>query len=210
MIWPGTKETREAAGAGEMQRSDMGFPPRSSVYLDDDHVAIRPFRSADAQPAFEAVRESRAEVDPWLPDLGATRSISAVSTYLDRQPDAWASGDAYNFAILDRHTGGFLGGCGLTQINRRHRFANMYYWIRTGQTKRGVATRAVRLLARFGCETLALQRIEIVVPVGHAASLRVAEKAGAFREGILRNRVILHDTAHDAVMFSFVPHDFDK
>jgi RimJ/RimL family protein N-acetyltransferase len=142
--------------------------------------------------------------------LGATRSISAVSTYLDRQPDAWASGHAYNFAILDHHTGRFLGGCGLTQINRQHRFANMYYWVRTGQTKRGVATRAVQLLARFGFETLALQRIEIVVPVGHAASLRVAEKAGAFREGILRNRVILHDIVHDAIMFSLVPHDFDK
>lgn len=84
----------------------------------------------------------------------------------------------------------------------------MYYWVRTGHTKRGIATRAVRLLAQFGCETLALQRIEIVVPMGHTASIRVAEKAGAWREGILRNRVILHDVVHDAVMFSLVPHDF--
>jgi ribosomal-protein-serine acetyltransferase len=188
----------------------MSFPPRSSVYLDDKAIAIRPFLPADAQPIFEAVQESRADVDPWLPDLGATRSISDISTYLDRQPDAWASGGAYNLAILDHHTDRFLGGCGLTQINRRHRFANMYYWVRTGHTKRGVATRAIRLLARFGCETLALQRIEIVVPVGHTASLRAAEKAGALREGILRNRVILHDVVHDAVMFSFVQHDFDR
>ncbi len=154
----------------------MSFPPRSSIYLDDDPIAIRPFLPTDAQPISEAVRESRADVDPWLPDLGATRSISNVSTYLDRQPDAWASGGAYNFAILDHDTDRFLGGCGLTQINRRHRFASMYYWVRTGHTKRGVATRAIRLLARFGCETLTLQRIEIVVPVGHTASLRVAKK----------------------------------
>jgi ribosomal-protein-serine acetyltransferase len=186
----------------------MSIPMRASVYLDDDHVAIRPFLPRDAQPIFEAVRESRTDVDPWLPDLGAVLSISDVSTYLDGQPDAWASGGAYNFAILDHHTDGFLGGCGLTQINRRHRFANMYYWVRSGHTKRGIATRAVRLLARFGCETLALQRIEIVVPMGHTASIRVAEKAGALREGILRNRVILHDVVHDAVMFSFVPQDF--
>jgi ribosomal-protein-serine acetyltransferase len=186
----------------------MSTPARASVYLDDDHVAIRPFLLADAQPVFEAVRESRADIDPWLPDLGATLSLSDVSTYLDRQPDAWTSGGAYNFAILDHHTDGFLGGCGLTQINRRHRFANMYYWVRTGRTKMGIATRAVRLLARFGCDTLALQRIEIVVPVGHRASIGVAEKAGALREGILRNRVILHDVVQDAVIFSFVPQDF--
>ena len=186
----------------------MSIPVRASVYLADDHVAIRPFLPEDAQSIFEAVRESRADVVPWLPDLGAALSISDISIYLGRQPDAWASGGAYNFAILDRHTDGFLGGIGLTQINRRHRFANMYYWVRTGHTKRGIATRAVRLLARFGCDTLALQRIEIVVPVGHAASVRVAEKAGALREGILRNRVVLHNVVHDAVIFSLVPQDF--
>jgi len=157
----------------------MSIPAQVSVCLDDDHVALHPFLSEDAQSVFEAVQESRAEVAPWLPDLGATLSISDVSSYLDSQPDAWASGDAYNFAILDHHTGGFLGGCGLTQINRRHRFANMYYWVRTGRTKRNIATRSVRLPARFGCETLSLQRIEIVVPVDHTASIRVAEKAGA-------------------------------
>lgn len=186
----------------------MSIPARVSVYLDDDHIAIRPFLLKDAHAVLEAVQESRADVTPWLPDLGATLSISGVSAYIDSQPDAWASGDAYNFAILDHRTAGFLGGCGLTEINRRHRFANMYYWVRSRHTRRGIATQAVRLLARFGCETVALQRIEVVVPMGHAASLRVAEKAGAFREGVLRNRVILRDLVHDAVMFSFVPQDF--
>jgi RimJ/RimL family protein N-acetyltransferase len=83
----------------------------------------------------------------------------------------------------------------------------MYYWVRTGDTNRGVATRAVRLLARFGFEAAALVRIEIVVPIGNAASIRVAEKAGASREGLLRSRVMLHGMLHDAVMFSLVEED---
>jgi RimJ/RimL family protein N-acetyltransferase len=41
-----------------------------------------------------------------------------------------------------------------------------------------------------------------VIAAGNLASQRVAEKAGATREGILRGRLILHDVAHDAVMFS--------
>jgi ribosomal-protein-serine acetyltransferase len=181
---------------------------RASLYMHDEYVAIRPFLPADAQAVFEAVQESRADVDPWLPDLGATRAISDVQTYIAQQPDAWASGDAYNFVILDHHTDRLLGGCGLTQIDHRHRLANMYYWVRTSHTKRGIATRGVRLLARFGFEALALARIEIVVPVRNTASIRVATKAGASREGILRSRVILHDVLHDAVMFSLVQHDF--
>lgn len=185
----------------------MRSPARSSVYLCDERVAIRPFLPADAQPVFEALQESRAQVDPWLSDLAATRSVSDVEDYIARQPDVWASGHAYNFAILEHHTGTLLGGCGLTQINSKHRFANMYYWVRTGHTSRGVATGAVRLLARFGFEVADLARVEIVVPVGNAASIRVAEKAGASREGLLRSRVLLHGALHDAVMFSLVQED---
>ena len=183
---------------------------RSSVYLRDEDVAIRPFLPADAQPLFEAIQESRAEVDPWLSDLAATRSVSDVETFIARQPDVWAKGGAYNFAILDHRTGTLLGGCGLTQVNPRHRFANMYYWVRTGHTRRGIATQGVRLLARFGFEIVALARIEIVVPVGNRASIRVAEKAGASREGILRSRIMLHGVLRDAVMFSLVQEDLRR
>jgi len=35
------------------------------------------------------------------------------------------------------------------------------------------------------------------------ASCFVAEKAGAYREGVLRNRRLPHARSHDAVMFSF-------
>jgi hypothetical protein len=72
----------------------MSIPVRASVFLNDDYVAIRALLSGDAKPIFEAVRECRTDVAPWLPDLGATLSISDVSTRLDGQPDAWASGVA--------------------------------------------------------------------------------------------------------------------
>jgi RimJ/RimL family protein N-acetyltransferase len=41
----------------------------------------------------------------------------------------------------------------------------------------------------------------------NAASQRVAEKLGATREGVLRNRILIHDQVHDAVMFSLIPSD---
>jgi len=50
----------------------------------------------------------------------------------------------------------------------------------------------------------ALVRLEVVVSVENAASLRVAEKAGAIREGVLRSRLLLHGRMHDAVMLAFV------
>ena len=71
----------------------------------------------------------------------------------------------------------------------------------------GIAVTATRLCARFGFDELHLKRIEIVAAVGNRRSQRVAEKAGATREGILRNRLKVGEVSHDAVMFSLVPDD---
>jgi RimJ/RimL family protein N-acetyltransferase len=39
------------------------------------------------------------------------------------------------------------------------------------------------------------------------ASIRVAEKAGAKKEGELRRRITVRDRMYDAVLFSLVPED---
>jgi RimJ/RimL family protein N-acetyltransferase len=61
------------------------------------------------------------------------------------------------------------------------------------------------MLVDFGFATLGLIRIEIVVAVGNFGSQRAAEKAGAYREGLLRNRIVQRGEARDAYMFSLIP-----
>ncbi|HWH76536.1 MAG TPA: GNAT family protein [Candidatus Binatus sp.] len=41
------------------------------------------------------------------------------------------------------------------------------------------------------------------------ASLRVAKKSGAIREGAPRSRLFLHGVAHDAAVLSFIRSDFE-
>ncbi len=79
--------------------------------------------------------------------------------------------------------------------------------MRTSKTKLGVATSATLLLARFGFDDLKLNRIEIVVAKGNKPSQRVAERVGAFREGILRKRLVVRDRVYDAIMYSLIPGD---
>jgi ribosomal-protein-serine acetyltransferase len=185
-----------------------GFFMMPGLFLNDGSIAIRPFRPGDAQPVYDAIQESLADVTPWLRDLGSVRSAADVEAFIALQSENWGKGSAYNFAIteLDRST--ILGGCGLTQVNQNHRFANLFYWIRSSRTRQGIASRVARMLARYGLVTLGLQRIEIVVETANIASLRVAEKAGAQREGVLRNGLNSHGVPRDAVMFSLTPQDF--
>src|SRR5437588_8896370 len=180
------------------------------IELTDGIVAIRKYREGDAELLYEAVRESIAEVSVWLPwchegysieesrDFVATRNVHS-------QGDEW-----YSFAVLDQSSGRFLGGVGINFINRVHQFANLGYWVRTSAAGRGVATRATRLAARFGFEELGLHRIEIVAAVDNIASQRVAEKASAVREGMVRKRLLIRGESQDAVLFSLLPEDLAK
>jgi RimJ/RimL family protein N-acetyltransferase len=121
--------------------------------------------------------------------------------------EAWANAVELSFVITDAQTGAFLGTVGLNYFNRDHQFANLGYWVRSSCTGRGVATTATLLTARFGLRVLGLQRIEILAAVGNKASQRVAEKAGAKKEGLLRKRLSIRGQAHDAVMYSLIASD---
>jgi RimJ/RimL family protein N-acetyltransferase len=175
--------------------------------LADELILIRPYREADAELLYEAVRESIAEVSPWLPWCHENYSIAESREFIAARSIISQGDEWYSFGIFDKASRRFCGGVGLNFINRVHQIANLGYWVRTSAAGRGVATRATRLAARFGFETLGLHRIEIVAAVDNVASQHVAERAGARREGVLRKRLLIQGQPRDAVMYSLVAED---
>ena len=175
--------------------------------LVNERTLLRPYRPDDAARVYEAARESVHEVGLWLPWCHAGYTMEESENWIKSCSEAWEKGTAYEFAVFDSRTGRYLGGCGLNHIDPAYKTANLGYWVRTSQTRHGAATTAAVLLVRFGLTELHLNRIEIIAAVENSKSQRVAEKAGAKREGILRNRIPLNDRVHDAVVFSFVPQD---
>jgi len=180
--------------------------PAPKVFSDGT-IGIRPFRESDVPLLFEAVRESISELSAWMAWCRPDYSIKESAEFIQSASPAWDQGEHYSFVVFETATSRFLGGAGLNFINRLHNFANLGYWVRSSATRRGVASRAVRLIARFGIEDLKFSRLEIVAAVGNVASQRVAEKAGARREGVLWKRLQLHGQSQDAVMFSLVAED---
>ena len=177
------------------------------IRLTNGVVLLRPYMSGDIEHLYQAVRESIAEMSPWMPWCHADYSIEESRVWVESRAEAWEQGTQYDFVITDARDGSFLGGCGLNHIDQANLIANLGYWVKTSRTKRGVASAAARLLAQFGFSKLKLNRIEIMAAIGNKASQRVAEKAGARREGILRNRIVVRERVYDAVMFSLIPED---
>lgn len=164
---------------------------------------IRPYQATDAEALWQAARESVAEVFPWLPWCHPEYSMTEAVDWATSKARLAAEGREFAFAVVGAD-GRFLGGCGVNQINRIHRFGNLGYWVRTSATGRGVASEAARQVAEFAFRDTDLVRLEIVCAVENRPSQHVAQRVGAVREGVLRNRLHLHGKALDAVMYSLI------
>ncbi len=177
----------------------------TNIELTDGNIIIRPCRLEDAAVICEGVQETMHEMLKWAPWCHPGYSVSDCTSWLSSRSQMWSEGIEYDFVIFDTKDNTFLGGCAIDQINRKHNFATLGYWVRSSQTGKGIATAAVRLIIRLGFKTLGFTRLEIVVAVQNEASQRVAEKVGAVREGVHRNRHVVRDKTYDSVMFSLIP-----
>lgn len=172
-----------------------------------DFVAIRPIELDDAQAICDAMAESKEDLGRWWPVADPEREKpERERARIAERIQSRAEGTAFAFVIFDLRNGTILGRCGINFIAKDPGFANLGYWVRTSRRGQGVAPAAVRQLARFGFEQVGLVRLELVIDVDNAASIRVAEKAGAVFEGVLRNRVVGQTgEPRPARMYSLVP-----
>ncbi|MDX6611646.1 MAG: hypothetical protein QOD75_832 [Blastocatellia bacterium] len=180
-----------------------------SVELTGGEIVVRPYRPSDITAVYEAARESIPELSRWMPWCHANYAIEETTASILSRPDGWERDAEYGFGVF-RRDGRFLGGVGMNFVSRVHQIANLGYWVRSTETGHGVASRAARLVARFGIQQLKFQRLEILAATGNLPSQRVAEKAGALKEAVLRKRLRLHGEPVDAVLYSLVAEDFSK
>jgi RimJ/RimL family protein N-acetyltransferase len=97
-----------------------------------------------------------------------------------------------------------LGGSSLSAINVEQGRAAIGYWLAPSARGRGVATHAVRLIARWALGELQLARLELTCGPDNRASQRVGERCGFTREGVLRSHIPFKGSRRDTVMFSLL------
>jgi RimJ/RimL family protein N-acetyltransferase len=123
--------------------------------------------------------------------------------WVDRYVRGWERGENAGFAICAAGSGDFLGLIGLVQLDAvAAEAAEVGYIVAAEARGRGVGTRALRLLSDWAFHALRLERIELRVDMGNAASARVAERAGFTREGVLRSVYVKDGVRADQIVFS--------
>jgi RimJ/RimL family protein N-acetyltransferase len=105
---------------------------------------------------------------------------------------------------VDARGGDLLGAIGMG-VDRASKIGHIGYWVAAPARRRGVASSALRLLARSALEE-GFGRLELITDPDNVASQGVATRAGFTREGVLRSHTLHRDgSRRDSVMFSLLP-----
>jgi RimJ/RimL family protein N-acetyltransferase/nitrite reductase/ring-hydroxylating ferredoxin subunit len=178
-------------------------PP--SPPLSDGVISLRPFR-ADDVPAIVAACQD-PEIQRWIPLIPVPYTEADARRFILMTLQAWHDGTGYEFAITDASTDCYVGSIGLHLGPNPRRHA-VGYLVAPEVRGRGYASRAVRLLTRWGFERLGIERLALWTLTGNAASQAVAEKTGFRYEGIVRNwEAGRQEQPVDVVMFAMTPDD---
>jgi RimJ/RimL family protein N-acetyltransferase len=175
--------------------------------LHDDVIALRPPQQVDVDAITAACQ------DPEIPRFTRVPSPYArkdAVEHVERVTKSWAEGGTEAvFGVTDATSGELLGSIGVLRLDEHPDCAEIGYWVGKASRRRGIATRAVRLVSRWAVGDLGVRRLELMTRVENVASQGVAARAGFTREGVLRSYMTHGCGRVDVVMFSLLPSDLD-
>jgi RimJ/RimL family protein N-acetyltransferase len=186
------------AGRTVLSMAELRFP---SPPLADEVVVLRPWRATDVPAQLNAFSDPVfKQFSDWEPQTEAD-----ALRHLEASERARQRGERISFALVEpRDLAVLLGGASLNDIHQESRQGAIGYWLAPDARGRGVATHAVRLLAKWAFADLDLARVQLMCGPDNAASQRVAERCGFIREGVLRSHMPFKGGRRDTVMFSLL------
>jgi RimJ/RimL family protein N-acetyltransferase len=146
--------------------------------------------------------------------LGIANDLDVARYMGDRFPHPYKRSDAEwwmsaqaglepvnNFAIdVD---GKLAGGIGLDPFAGEKRLtSHIGYWLGREYWGRGIATAACAALTEYALKERGFVRLETTVYAPNVASMRVLEKCGYVREGVMRKAIFKHGEILDAYLYA--------
>ncbi|HEY3265496.1 MAG TPA: GNAT family protein [Armatimonadota bacterium] len=172
-------------------------------------LLIRAPQPGDGPELNAAVRETFAELRPWMPWADHLPSVADSEHNIQEAWEAFQARTDLRLNLYLKETGAFVGGSGLHRIDWSVPKFEIGYWRRRGYEGRGLVTEAVLGIAGLAFNTLGAQRVEIRCDTRNERSRAVALRAGFRLEGIhRRDSRAVNGEIRDTVVYAMLPEEY--
>ena len=150
---------------------------------------------------------------PKIKEILGHRSDDDYEKELHKYQNGYSS---YNrsfmlFLLEDKASGVIIGRCGLHNWNTDHWRAEIgYHMMDEAFKQKGLMSEAVEAIIHYGFKSMNLNRIEALVASYNEPSLKILEKNGFVKEGVLRNHYYINGVFEDSIVFSKLYEEFTE
>jgi ribosomal-protein-alanine N-acetyltransferase len=187
----------------------LPFFRRDFPSLKSERVVLRMPASGDYREWAALRAESRRFLEPWEPRWASDElDWPSWRQRLHRYREDFHQGIGVGFFIFEASSCKLMGG--ITIGNVRYgvsQSGQIGYWIGERYAGKGYMPEALRLVAGYAFDTLRLHRIEAACIPDNTRSIRVLEKAGFQREGLLRSYLRINGIWHDHYLYALIADD---
>ena len=177
------------------------MPSPSATTIVSPRLTIRLVTAADL-PGLLVVNGDAA-VTRHLP-YATWQTLSDADAWFERMRVLGDAGTAWQFVICDTATGQVLGSCLLFRFDAGSARAELGYALGRAHWGRGLMFEALGALLTHAFDGLGLRRIEAEVNPANTASVRLLERLGFTREGVLRQRWVAKGAAYDVNFYGLL------
>lgn len=183
-------------------------PTKVLVIPIDENLELRERLLEDAEELFALTDANRAYLRRWLPWLQFCRS--ADDTRWNIHESLQGAAEGLGLAVTIRESGRIVGVTGFNSIGRDNRTGQIGYWLGQEHQGRGIMTRAVAAILRYGFTKLDMNRIVIAAATGNSKSRALAERLGFQFEGIAREAEWLYGRVVDHANYALLRADWER
>ena len=105
-------------------------------------------------------------------------------------------------------TNELVGVIGLKSISMKNKKAEIGYWIGKAFWHKGYGSAAVSMMIEYAFEKLKLNKVTCITFAFNENSVKILEKFGFLREGLLRDDVFHKDNFEDNLLFGLLKKDY--
>jgi len=173
--------------------------------LNTRDLRLRPSNPSDAESIFTMLSDPQS-MKYWSDQ--PIKDLAAAVKVLNKDLESDAQGNSMCWAITFNGQDKMIGKCILFQFSQPHRRAEIGYILNREYWRQGLMHQALEAVIDFAFNTLKLHRIEADVDTENAGSLRLLEKLGFIREGLLKERWFVYDEWQDSVVLGLLKQDW--
>ena len=178
--------------------------PRDLPRLASSRLELVPLGEGDGEALFAVHGDAETmrywSTPPW-------QDASPARELLQRDRDAFERGEALRWGIRRRADERLLGTASLFRFSAQNLRAEVGYILGRPHWGRGYMSEAMNAVLDLAFGSLDLRRIEADTDPRNAASIRMLERLGFVREGLLRRRWIVGGEACDSLLLGLLPEE---